>query len=147
MWDFSPQIDIGVAELFGKIAVFKDRIEGITLLGGEPLDQYNETLLLLKLCNNAGLSTMIFTGYELEEIHKRNMSEIIKCLDILITGRYDERKRTLHHQWIGSTNQEIHFLSSRYSEYKIKDGNYLEFAIDEDGSMTVLGFPGEFLSE
>jgi anaerobic ribonucleoside-triphosphate reductase activating protein len=117
------------------------KIDGITLLGGEPLDKFKETLLLLQQCSQAGISTMLFTGYEIEEIHQKDMSEIIKNLDILITGRYDEAKRTLQHQWIGSTNQEIHFLSDRYSSYAIKNGNYLEISLNEDGSLTVLGFP------
>jgi hypothetical protein len=69
------------------------------------------------------------------------MDEIKEQLDILITGRYDESKRTLHHQWIGSTNQHIHFISDRYKNYKIKNTNYIELTIAEDGGITILGFP------
>jgi anaerobic ribonucleoside-triphosphate reductase activating protein len=69
------------------------------------------------------------------------MSDVQRYLDILITGRYEEAKRTLQRQWIGSTNQEIHFLSNRYADYSLKNGNYVEVSIEEDGSLTVLGFP------
>jgi anaerobic ribonucleoside-triphosphate reductase activating protein len=141
MWDFSPKNEIAVSKLFDQITALGNKIEGITLLGGEPLDQYEETLLLLRLCKNAGLSAMLFTGYELQEMTEKGIADIQKILDILITGKYEEDKRTLHHQWIGSTNQQIHFLSDRYAGYNIKDGNYLEISIDEDGSLTVLGFP------
>jgi anaerobic ribonucleoside-triphosphate reductase activating protein len=141
MWDFSPKKELSVSELFGQITVLGNKIEGITLLGGEPLDQYEETFMLLRLCKNAGLSAMLFTGYELQEMAEKGISDIQKILDILITGRYEEDKRTLQHQWIGSTNQKIHFLSERYADYNIKNGNYLEISIEEDGSLTILGFP------
>ena len=141
MWDFTPKYDISVSELINQITGLGEKIEGVTILGGEPLDQYEETLILLQLCAAAGLSAMLFTGYELQEITQKGMSDIQKYLDILITGRYDEAKRTLRHQWIGSTNQEIHFLSDRYADYNIKNGNYMEVSIEEDGSLTILGFP------
>ncbi len=66
--------------------------------------------------------------------------------DILITGRYREDLRTLNHQWIGSTNQEIHFLSARYSEDIIRNGNYIEIKLDEHGRETVLGFPDALIN-
>jgi len=141
MWDFAPVNDIAVSELFDQITGLGGKIEGVTLLGGEPLDQYEETLALLQLCAKAGFSTMLFTGYELWEINQKRTPDILEYLDILITGRYDESKRTLKHQWIGSTNQEIRFLSNRHKDYKIKNGNYVEVTIEEDGTMTVLGFP------
>jgi anaerobic ribonucleoside-triphosphate reductase activating protein len=141
MWDFTPKQELFVASLFAKITAHKDKIEGVTLLGGEPLDQYTETVELVRLCKNAGLSTMLFTGYEMDEIIKKDMAGIRENLDILITGRYDERKRTISRQWIGSTNQTIHFLSSRYKNYKMHDANYIELSIDEDGAIEILGFP------
>ena len=141
MWDFTSKYDISVSELFDQITGLGEKIEGITLLGGEPLDQYTETFALLQLCAKAGLSTMLFTGYELREITQKGMSDIQENLDILITGRYEKAKRTLQHQWIGSTNQGIHFLSDRYANYSIKNGNYMEVSIEEDGALTILGFP------
>lgn len=141
MWDFSAGHEITVSNLFGQITTQGEAIEGITLLGGEPLDQYKETLTLLHLCAEAGLGTMLFTGYELQEMDQNGMAAVRQNLDILVTGRYKEDYRTLQHQWIGSTNQEIHFLTSRYSSKDIKNGNYIEITVDEDGSLTILGFP------
>ena len=143
MWDFAPQLEIPAGELFKRICAKKEFIEGVTLLGGEPLDQYEETISLLRLCAGAGFSSVLFTGYELEEIVRKNMADVQQLADILITGRYDERKRTEYHQWIGSTNQKILFLSDRYKNYEIKNANYTEITISEDGSLTVCGFPKE----
>jgi anaerobic ribonucleoside-triphosphate reductase activating protein len=141
MWDFEDKTTLSILDLLRKIENEKDSIDGITLLGGEPLDQFTEVAELLVECRKLGLSTMLFTGYEMTEIAKKQMTSIIDNLDILITGRYDKTKRTMNHQWIGSTNQEIHFLTDRYTNYKIENNNYTEITIYADGSSTILGFP------
>lgn len=147
MWDFQPKTLITVRELLSQIMTEKSLIEGITVLGGEPLDQYEETLELCQEIQKNGLSVMLFTGYEMQEIHKKNMHHILGYTDILITGRYDLTKRTLEHQWIGSTNQEIHFLTETYQNYSIKNDNYTEITITDAGALHILGFPDNTISD
>lgn len=141
MWSFKALNLITIEELFTKIENEKSSIEGITLLGGEPLDQFEEIKQLLVKCKNIGLSTMLFTGYEMKEITKKGLKELFNITDILITGRYEELKRSLNHQWVGSTNQEIHYLSKRYNSFVQNDANYVEISIDDNGRTTILGFP------
>lgn len=141
MWGFEDKTILSIKDLLSKIEKERDTIDGITLLGGEPLDQFNEVTELLVECRKLGLSSMLFTGYELTEITKKQMNSILDNLDIIITGRYDKAKRTMNHQWIGSTNQEIHFLTDRYADYSIENNNYTEITINADGSATILGFP------
>jgi hypothetical protein len=86
---------------------------------------------------------MLFTGYDMSEIKELGMSSIKHVTDILITGRYDETKRTLNHQWIGSTNQEIYFLTERYSNNLIVNANYVEISINDFGKIETFGFPDE----
>lgn len=143
MWSFEDSIVLSVNELIAKIADENEFIEGVTLLGGEPLDQYEEVSELLKECRKNGLTTMLFTGYEMPEIYENGMSAILDTTDILITGRYEEDKRTINRQWIGSTNQQIHFLSEHYKDYQIDNGNYVELTLNVNGQCTILGFPEE----
>jgi anaerobic ribonucleoside-triphosphate reductase activating protein len=143
MWSFKPKKMIDLAELRIEINQVSDNIEGVTILGGEPLDQYPALLELAKMVNQLGLSFMLFTGYELTEIKENGYSELFEYTDILITGRYIEAQRTLNHQWIGSNNQQIHFLTERYSQQKVVNRNYIEIEIDEFGAVTTLGFPSE----
>jgi len=138
MWSFEPNIVMPIGEILEKITVEGHAIEGITLLGGEPLDQAEECVELLRLCRAQGLTTMLFTGYELGEITDGRLLEL--C-DIMITGRYDESRRTLYHQWIGSTNQEIRFLTDAYRDYELQNANYVEIGIEDNGRITILGFP------
>jgi len=141
MWGFEPNIVMPVDKLLERIIAEKHSIEGITLLGGEPLDQAEECVELLRLCRAQDLTTMLFTGYEFEELEKKADGGLLELCDILITGRYDETKRTVNHQWIGSTNQEIRFLTDAYRGYELKNANYMEIDIEDDGRITTLGFP------
>jgi len=57
------------------------KIEGITLLGGEPLDQKQEVLKLIKEINKKGLNIILFTGYYYKDLVKRDdnvINEIFK---------------------------------------------------------------------
>jgi len=145
MWSFKPKNEISISELIKRIESNKEIIEGITLLGGEPLDQFEEVVKLLVECKNIGLTTMLFTGYEMDEIKEKGFSLIFELTDILITGRFDITKRTLNHQWIGSTNQEIHFLTKRYNNYLKVNSNFVEISIDDYGKIEAFGFPDEKL--
>ena len=141
MWGFEKKEEYAVAELVRMVS-YED-VEGITILGGEPLDQFDEVLQLCTECKRLGLSIMVFTGYELDEIENSEKKQIQSVADILIIGRYMENLRTIDHQWIGSTNQRILFLTERYKDFEIKDSNYMEIDIDENGRCTILGFPTE----
>lgn len=139
MWSFDKKTEYSVTDLVNMID--KEKVEGVTILGGEPLDQLSEVYNLCFQCQQLGLSTMVFTGYELSEINNTDKSIIKSVSDILIVGRYDENLRTTDNQWIGSTNQQILFLTKRYADYEIQDANYMEIDIDENGKCILLGFP------
>jgi anaerobic ribonucleoside-triphosphate reductase activating protein len=141
MWGFEPNMVMPVGEILEQITAEKRAVEGITLLGGEPLDQAEECAELLQQCKTQGLTAMLFTGYEFDEIAD---DSLLNLCDILITGRYDKSKRTLYRQWTGSTNQEIRFLTDAYRDYELTDANYMEIDIEDDGKITMLGFPPDW---
>ncbi|MDR1318717.1 MAG: radical SAM protein [Treponema sp.] len=141
MWDSRPNRVIPAEALFESILAGRPALEGLTLSGGEPLDQYGETLTLLELCADRGISAMVYTGYQTGQITEKGMARLFDLADILITGPYEEDKRTLNRQWTGSTNQQIHFLSSRYKDYAPQDANYVEVSLDAAGGLAVTGFP------
>ena len=141
MWSNEQRNPIEKEKILEEIRQQTNCIEGVTFLGGEPLDQLDELFWLIKRIQSMGVSVLIFTGFEMEEIQNTACRSILSYTDILVTGRYQEDLRTVDHQWIGSLNQEIHFLTSRYSESIIENGNYVEIVIDESGKETILGFP------
>ncbi|MCK5809349.1 4Fe-4S cluster-binding domain-containing protein, partial [bacterium] len=116
----------------------------VTILGGEPFDQYSELVNLISRIKKIGLSLIVYTGYTLKNLYEKQYNNVLSEIDILIANPYDGKQRNTTLQWIGSENQEIYFLSNRYNQSEIEDGTYVEVLIDEFGKMTRLGFPDDF---
>lgn len=106
-------------------------IDGITITGGEPMDQSEELSQLLPLLHDLTDDILLYTGYTLEELHKRKEphTETVLCnISVLIDGDYQEE---LNHgaPLRGSSNQRIHILKEKvlsiYSQY-LKNGNQIQ---------------------
>ncbi|HRI29506.1 MAG TPA: anaerobic ribonucleoside-triphosphate reductase activating protein [Chitinophagales bacterium] len=140
-WAFNRGHLYSTEQLIDQILAQKEYIEGVTILGGEPFDQYQELLELCQSIKAHNLTIMLYTGYEMDELQQKAQTGIINHLDILITGRFIESKKNVFLQWIGSDNQQIHFLSDAYANYKLDNGNYIEVIIDEElGQTNFVGF-------
>lgn len=145
MWSPRPNQLIHREKLLEQI-LSAPHITGITLLGGEPLQQFDNSSWLLQQVKQQGLDTMVYTGYTVEELQASPEKQaIFQYSDILITGRYQAEKRDLNLQWRGSSNQRILFPTSIYDATMIKDANQVELVIDEQGAITFLGYPEESL--
>jgi anaerobic ribonucleoside-triphosphate reductase activating protein len=121
-------------------------IEGITLLGGEPFAHAAGGVALARAAREFGLSTMVFSGYTLEELRARpeaEIEELIGLTDILVDGPYDREKPDSERRWIGSTNQRIHFLTPRYSfDQEWRKKNTLEIRV-VGREISINGFPAQ----
>src|SRR3954471_21397471 len=68
-----------------------DGVEGITLLGGEPLAHAVPAAALAAAARDGGLTVMVFTGYTLEEARAQNnpaVDDLLARTDILVDGPY-----------------------------------------------------------
>jgi anaerobic ribonucleoside-triphosphate reductase activating protein len=122
-----------------------DGIEGITLLGGEPLAHAEGAAALAVAARARGLTVMTFTGYALEEARAMQNADVDALLantDILVDGRYVRELPDTTRRWIGSTNQRIHFLSDHYraDDPCWRERNTLEIRV-RGGEVSVNGFP------
>lgn len=143
MWPFEERDLYTPDELLEIIHSF-DGIEGITILGGEPLHQSAALFELVTKIRISGLSVMLYTGYEKEEITNPISLALIQNSDIVIFGRYQEEHRSDFLKWRGSKNQKIVFRSSRYQTMaKEIDNpvNEIEIHITDDGMITLVGYP------
>ena len=89
--------------------VLAQKVDGLTLSGGEPLEQPREDLrAFLKTIRDAGLSIVLFTGRD-------NVSEDVACfLDAAIVGPYDG---ALSRQGMrASSNQRLVLYTSCYTK-------------------------------
>jgi anaerobic ribonucleoside-triphosphate reductase activating protein len=92
-------------------------VEGITLLGGEPMAHAAGAAALAREVRRLGLTVMVFSGYTLEEARQLPdpaAGELLALTDILVDGPYLREQPETRRRWIGSANQRIHFLSDRY---------------------------------
>lgn len=141
MWDKKGGIVYKVEELIDLIKSYKDKIEGITFLGGEPLEQIEAVTEISKAVQKMGLSVLVFTGYKYSELSERKeFKELAKHIDILIDGKYEEDKQDFSRPWVGSSNQNYYFFSDRYNESIItKYKNKIELRIDKNNNISLNG--------
>ena len=141
MWDETGGEIYSVASLIEDIKQLGERIEGITVLGGEPFEQTEGLLELVKCCKEKGYTVILFTGFFYEQLlRQREKREILSYTDLLIDGPYIEDKRDFTRPWVGSSNQKYIFLSERYSEKDLKEvKNKLEIRISKEGGIWVNG--------
>jgi anaerobic ribonucleoside-triphosphate reductase activating protein len=130
-----------------KTVYAQQHIEGITLLGGEPLAHAAGAAALARDARALGLSVMVFTGYTLDEaraLPDPAVAELLANTDILVDGPYIRELPDTRRRWIGSTNQRIHFLTDRYraDDACWRQPNTLEVRL-RDGELTVNGFPAK----
>ena len=98
-------------------------VHGVTILGGEPMDQVRDTDLKDLVCRikeETGQNIWIYSGYTFEEImmHKKT-KEILKYCDILVDGTFIEEQKDLRLRFKGSKNQRIIDVQKTLSEGKV----------------------------
>lgn len=142
-WDFHGGYNEDVINIIEDIK--KSKMQCVTILGGEPFDQYDELYQLALLIKENNISIILYSGYTYSQLKKQNKSSIFKLVDVLITGPYIEKKRNIKNQLYGSTNQEIHFISNKYSVNDIVNGTYVEVIINPSGSVQVYGYPDDYM--
>lgn len=118
-WDFAygEPFDSGVADRIIS-ALAPTYIKGFSLLGGEPFEPCNQEVLveLLERIKDEYPSKTVwcYSGYDFErdisafklgnaDITKR----MLKCIDVLVDGRFVEAEKDLNLRFRGSANQRI----------------------------------------
>ncbi len=135
--DGSGGRELTVAELAAHMAEAK--VEGLSLSGGEPLQQPAAAAALLAEARALGMSTLAFSGYTIEEIRELpGGPEILARLDVLIDGRYISGDR-LATSLRGSANQRIQLLTARYTLADVEATPVAEIRISRTGELVLTG--------
>lgn len=87
-------------------------LKGVTFSGGDPLEQADKFAYIAKEVKKIGLNIWCYTGYTFEYIlenqHKRKgWSELLKYIDVLVDGKFEEDKKQDGLKFRGSSNQRI----------------------------------------
>jgi anaerobic ribonucleoside-triphosphate reductase activating protein len=109
---------VSTDDLLGEIVADAGELEGVTFLGGEPFEQASALADLARRVRAAGLSVMTFTGRVHEDIVARgDASELalLDATDLLADGPFVIEKPGSKWRWLGSENQRLIPLGSRYA--------------------------------
>tara|TARA_B100000767_G_scaffold103469_1_gene99360 strand:- start:4073 stop:4639 length:567 start_codon:yes stop_codon:yes gene_type:complete len=138
-WPAEGGVAYDIEELIKQIIDAK--VEGITLLGGEPLQQAESTLKLIQRVKEFDLTVFLYTGYTEKEFDA-TMRQCADLSDILVAGRYIEAKRDSFLRWRGSSNQIIEFPTGRYNGDDLTEVREVEVHIS-GGNANMYGYPTE----
>ena len=125
-WDYNSGIefdDEAKKELIE--ALSKPYIKGLTLSGGDPLCAADNNFFFF-LCDLKrqfpDKDIWLYSGYTIEEILKDNnvlKSNILLLCDVLVDGRYIEKKRDITLKWRGSSNKRVIDIQKTIAQKKI----------------------------
>ncbi|MFZ5649782.1 MAG: anaerobic ribonucleoside-triphosphate reductase activating protein [Bacillota bacterium] len=87
-------------------------LKGITLSGGDPLEQAEKFAYIAKRAREWGMDVWCYTGYTFEFIlgnmhSRRGWKELLENVDVLVDGRYERDKKDMRLVFRGSKNQRI----------------------------------------
>ena len=112
-----------VAELCEEIreVPFQD---GLTLSGGDPLEQVDACLEIAKFCHSIGLNVWCYTGYTMEYLLRQcekenNLREFLENIDVLVDSPFILELKSYNVPFRGSSNQRIIDSKKSVEENKV----------------------------
>lgn len=118
-----PETEVEIAQYFAEYRL--DRIDGVTVSGGEPFEQAEELAVLVRYLRERGVrDILVYSGYTLDELIAQKsaaVEEVLRGISVLIDGPYIRELDTQCGNLAGSSNQKIHYLDEsvkpRYEAY------------------------------
>lgn len=128
LWDVGSSRNVSVDEVFQIIMnIHKETpIEGVTISGGDPLEQVEDVLdLIVRIKKNIVEDILVYTGYYYKDIKnvwdKEVIDKIENNIGVLIDGPYIDEQNKDYLTLSGSENQNIIFfnqaLKDKYDKY------------------------------
>ncbi len=130
-----------VEQVCDRLLDSKHPCDGITISGGEPFQQPEALLgLLRRLREKTAPPILVFSGYTEEDIMRdpvrRSCAEFA---DALICGPYRMKAGSDLKHFIPSRNQKLILISDRLKDSDFEDLPLREFVIDETGKLIISG--------
>jgi anaerobic ribonucleoside-triphosphate reductase activating protein len=122
-----------------------DGLAGITVSGGEPLDQPMPLRALLAGLRArpalADADILLYTGYAYGAAARRH-SAVLELVDAVVSGPYSGTRPSTH-PWMGSGNQVLTLLTERARERFVPPPGPRQLQVSADGAaIWMTGIPG-----
>ena len=131
---FTPETEAKILE-----SLEAEYIDGLSLLGGEPMEPENQAGLVgfvRRVKERFPRKTVwCFTGDRLEELmaggrhHTPDTDELLACIDVLIDGPYVEELHDITLRFRGSSNQRVLDLNAMRAQAAARGCSLAEAAI------------------
>jgi len=120
----------------------REPVEGVTLTGGEPLEQAEMASAFCQgIKDRSELGIIILTGFTRHEIERdQEKARAVEHADMVIAGRYNPRLR-IARGLRGSSNKEYWARTRRYRPGDFAGVPEVELLVGPDGTLTVTGTP------
>lgn len=115
-WEFDLKFSMNMEDIERIIKEFN--CKRLTVSGGEPFDQPESLLNILKIARKQGYTDiLLYSGYSFDILNEK-YPEIISEIDVVIDGAFKAGLES-DFKWKGSDNQEMHILNrDLHEEYK-----------------------------
>ena len=117
LWNDNPTKDVEVERLVEYIKSIP-KADGITITGGDPFDQPEELLILIKEIKKLGYEDiLVYTGYTFDELLRKDelYNKILTSIGVLVDGRYIDQLND-NRSFRGSSNQKIIVINQNLKE-------------------------------
>ncbi|MHA1978381.1 MAG: 4Fe-4S single cluster domain-containing protein [Candidatus Hodarchaeales archaeon] len=120
------------------------KIIGVTLSGGEPLQQINEVIeLTSQIKAQTDLGIIILTGYNVKELQQLpDFNSVTQNADLIIAGRFRENLK-IQTGLRGSSNKNYLYISEFYKKFDLNKIPIMEVIANELGEIIVSGIDPE----
>lgn len=130
-----------LASLLAWLAELSPR-RGITLSGGEPLQQAEALSALLGVlrCTQPYWDVLLFTGYG-EDEWSESMRRVVSLCDCVVAGRFVKELQHSASGLVSSINQRVHFPRGRITPEEVQERAY-ELSGSASLGFNLTGYPG-----
>ena len=149
LWSFDPRYARGVKSVADEVCDFfkgSTPADGVTISGGEPFDQPESLMALLRLLRFGGVcDILLYTGYEISRILPRNKGnkQLPRLATAVIDGPFKLDLET-EAAWKGSSNQTLTLFDPNYEERYVEWSRTMKGTIQiahSGGRVVYIGIP------
>ena len=138
---------IPIDQLMMALSSYLPLVDGITISGGEPFDQFDALLAIVaQLREKTEVDILLYTGYSIEDIPDQ-LQQIKPYIDVLISDPF-RRQTSQTLRLRGSDNQRLHCFTSQakekyayYQQVVTTNDNVLDVMFDAEGVVWFAGIP------
>ncbi|PXZ02341.1 radical SAM protein [Gilliamella apicola] len=138
---------IPIDQLMMALSSYLPLVDGITISGGEPFDQFDALLaIVVQLRKKTEVDILLYTGYSIEDIPDQ-LQKIKPYIDVLISDPF-QRQTSQTLRLRGSDNQRLHCFTPQtkekyayYQQVVTTNDNVLDVMFDAEGVVWFAGIP------